>query len=213
MDFLPEEINNYCHRFTEDESDILAELNRFTHANVLQSRMLAGHLQGRVLSMLSHMIQPRTILEIGTYTGYSALCWAEGLVENGLIHTIELNDELETKILSFINKSEHRERIKLHIGNALEIIPALEGTFDIVYIDADKENYGAYYDLVIDRLKPGGYVIADNVLWSGKITSHESEMDHETRCLYDYARKIHDDARVQNVLFPIRDGLMIARKI
>lgn len=212
MEFLPEEIDQYCQRFTEDESRLLAELNRFTHANVLQPRMLAGHLQGRVLSMLSHMIQPRLILEIGTYTGYSALCWAEGLYKGGTLHTIELNDELESKIEAFINRSDYAANIKLHIGNALDIIPSIEGEFDVVYIDADKENYSAYFDLVIDRVCQGGYIIADNVLWSGKITTPVDQMDVETKCLYDYSEKIQKDERVQNVLFPIRDGLMIARK-
>jgi caffeoyl-CoA O-methyltransferase len=212
MDFLPENIENYAQQFTELETELLAELNRFTHANVLQPRMLAGHIQGRVLSMLSKMIRPKVVLEIGTYTGYSALCWAEGLVENGMVHTIEINDELESKIRSFFNRSNFKDRIKLHIGSALEVIAALDLEIDIVYIDADKENYSNYYNALFDRVKPNGYIIADNVLWSGKITEIPEKMDFETRALYDYSKKVHEDNRVENLLLPVRDGLMIARK-
>ena len=212
MDFLPEEIEAYAEKFTEAESALLAELNRFTHARVLMPRMLAGHLQGRVISMLSHMIRPEKVVEIGTYTGYSALCWAEGLVDGGRVETIEVNDELEDKIRSFVDRSEWRDRIHLHIGHALEVLETIEGPIDVVYIDADKENYAAYYDAVFDKVRSGGYIIADNVLWSGKVTGHPEAMDIETRALHDYAQKIHADDRVQNVLFPIRDGLMIARK-
>ncbi|HAW19960.1 MAG TPA: methyltransferase [Flavobacteriales bacterium] len=212
MEFLPEEIDQYCQDFTENESELLLELNRFTHNNVLQPRMLAGHLQGRVLSMLSHMISPKIVVEIGTYTGYSALCWAEGLSKDGAVHTIEINDELENKILSFVDRSPYKSQIKLHIGRAADILNDIHEEIDVVYIDADKENYAHYYNQVIDRVKPGGYIIADNVLWSGKVTGKPEEMDVETRALYDYSEMIQSDERVQNVLFPIRDGLMIARK-
>lgn len=212
MEFLPEGIEAYAERFTETEPPLLAELNRFTHAKVLMPRMLAGHLQGRVLAMFSQMIAPKRVVEIGTYTGYSALCWAEGLAPGGVVHTIEVNDELEDKIRSFFNRSEYGERIHLHIGPALDILSHIEGPLDIVYIDADKENYANYYDAVINKVRPGGYVIADNVLWSGKVTAEPGEMDPETRALYDYSVKVHSDPRVQTVLFPIRDGLMIARK-
>lgn len=211
MDFLPEKIESYSSNFTEPEPDLLAELNRFTHTNVLMPRMLAGHLQGRVISMLSQMIKPKRVVEIGTYTGYSALCWAEGLSEGGTVDTIEVNDELEGKIRSFLDRSPYVDQINLHIGAALEVLQSIQGPIDIVYIDADKENYAAYYDAVFDKMSPGGYIIADNVLWTGKVTDPLEKMDHETRALYDYSEKIHNDPRVQNVLFPIRDGLMIAR--
>ena len=212
MNFLPEEIDRYCVELSQDEPELLNELNRFTHNNVLQPRMLAGHLQGRVLAMLSHMIKPKVVVEIGTYTGYSALCWAEGLPTNGIVHTIEINDELETKVRSFIERSGLTDRIQLHIGKALDVIPGIREDLNLVYIDADKENYSAYYDLVIDRVVTGGYIIADNVLWSGKVIEDPEKMDYETRCLFNYSNKVKADDRVENVLFPIRDGLMIARK-
>ncbi|MEX2595860.1 MAG: O-methyltransferase [Salibacteraceae bacterium] len=213
MDFLPEEIEAYAERFTSEEPELLAELNRFTHSKVLQPRMLAGHLQGRAIAMLSKMIRPGNVLEVGTYTGYSALCWAEGLNENGTVHTIEINDELKPKIESFFERSERNDQIKLHIGNALQLIPTIEGYFDIVYLDADKSNYSNYFDLVFDKVSVGGYIIADNVLWSGKVTMNQNEMDEDTKALNDYANKIHNDPRLENVLLPIRDGLLIARKI
>ena len=212
MEFLPEEINAYAEQMTGAEPALLAELNRFTNVNMLMPRMISGHMQGRILSMFSHMIRPRRVLEIGTYTGYSALCWAEGLAEGGVVETIDVNDELETHIRSFLDRSEYKEQIKLYIGEALNILPEIEGPLDIVFIDADKENYVAYYDATIDKVRPGGFIIADNVLWSGKVTEDPEKMDEDTRGLYEYSRKIHADERVENVLFPVRDGLMIARK-
>ena len=213
MDFLPNEISEYAERFTERESDLLHELNRFTHTNVLQPRMLAGHLQGRVISMLSKMISPDRVLEIGTYTGYSALCWAEGVNEGGAVESIEIDDELEPKIRQFWDKSEFKEKLVLHIGSALDIIPSLEGDFDIAFMDADKVNYPKYLDLCMEKVKIGGYIIADNVLWSGKVTMPISEMDQDTKALYDYVTKVHEDERLENVLLPIRDGLMIAKRL
>ena len=212
MDFLPEDIEAYSERFTTEENEILRALNRHTHTIVLQPRMLAGHLQGRFISMLSHMIKPKTVLEIGTYTGYSSLCWAEGLAADGKVHTLELNDELETTIRLFHEKAQKQDVIELHIGHAMEIIPTIEGEFDVVFIDADKENYINYYHAVMDRVPSGGYIIADNVLWSGKVTMPVNEMDHDTRILYDYAMLIQQDECVENILLPIRDGLLIARK-
>lgn len=212
MDFLPQEIEEYVAKHTEKEPAILAELNHETWEKVLIPRMLSGHIQGRVLSMLSHMIKPKNILEIGTYTGYSALCFAEGLQNDGKIHTIDINEELETMVNAYIEKSNLKDTIINHIGNAIEIIPTLSEEFDIVFIDADKTNYSNYYDLVFDKVKSGGYIIADNVLWSGKIIEQEDKMDDDTKALVEYSKKIHADNRVQNVLFPVRDGLMIARK-
>ena len=212
MEFLPKEIDEFITRFSDKEPELLAQLNHETWEKVLIPRMLSGHFQGRVISMLSHMIQPKRILEIGTYTGYSAICFAEGLQENGIIHTIDINEELESIVNKYIEKSNLKETIINHIGNALDIIPTLKEEFDIVFIDADKSNYSNYYDLVFDKVKKGGYIIADNVLWSGKVVENRKDLDQDTLALIDYSEKIHNDKRVQHVLFPIRDGLMIARK-
>lgn len=213
MDFLPNELENYINQYTEREPDHLYRLNRETHIKVLQPRMLSGHLQGRVLSMLSHMIKPKRVLEIGTYTGYSALCMAEGLAEGGEIHTIDINDELEEMVQEHVERAGFTGRIHMHIGNALDIIPKLSGSFDLVFIDADKTNYSNYFDLIIDRLAPGAYIIADNVLWSGKVLdAKEVDKDPDAAAIHAFNQKIQADDRVQNVLFPVRDGLMVIRK-
>jgi predicted O-methyltransferase YrrM len=212
MDFLPESIENYIIKNTEKESVVLEELNHETWEKVLIPRMLSGHLQGRVLSMLSHMIQPKTILEIGTYTGYSAICLAEGLQKDGKLHTIDINEELESMVNTYVEKANLKDSITNHIGNAIDIIPTLTESFDLVFIDADKTNYSNYYDLVFDKVKPGGYIIADNILWSGKVVEDKSKLDADTLALIAYSEKVNADVRVQNVLFPIRDGLMIVRK-
>ena len=212
MDFLPEEIENYILKNTEKEPPVLEELNHETWEKVLIPRMLSGHIQGRVLSMLSHMINPKTILEIGTYTGYSAICLAEGLQKEGKIHTIDINEELEAMVNTYIEKSNLKNTIINHIGNAVEIIPTLSETFDLVFIDADKTNYSNYFDLVFDKVKIGGYIIADNVLWSGKVVEPTESLDADTLALIAYSEKVNQDDRVQNVLFPVRDGLMIVRK-
>ncbi len=212
MDFLPEEIEKYVLENTEKESKILQELNHETWEKVLIPRMLSGHLQGRVLSMLSHMIQPKTILEIGTYTGYSALCLAEGLQVGGELHTIDINEELESMVTKYIEKANLKNTIFNHIGNAMDIIPTLNKIYDIVFIDADKINYSNYYDLVFEQVKTGGYIIADNVLWSGKVVEAKEKLDADTLALIAYSKKVNADNRVQNVLFTIRDGLMVVRK-
>jgi predicted O-methyltransferase YrrM len=212
MDFLPHEIEEYVEQCTQQESDVLKELNRDTNANIMTPRMLSGHLQGQVLSMLSKMIRPQKILEIGTYTGYSAICLAQGLEKGGTLHTIDINEELEEMVKKYILKAGLQNSVQLHIGNAVSIVPAIEGPFDIVFIDADKENYSKYYDLVFNKVRQGGYIIADNVLWSGNVLKPENEMDEETKALVNYSKKIHADIRVENVLLPVRDGLMIARK-
>lgn len=213
MEFLDKKLDDYITAHSEIENEVLSELNRQTHLQILIPRMIAGHYQGRVLSMLSHMIKPKNVLEVGTYTGYSAICFAEGLAENGIIHTIDLNEELESFQSNYFEKSGFRDKIVQHIGNALDIIPKIEGNFDLVYIDADKENYCNYYDQTIDRVNKGGYIIADNVLWSGKVIEPLNPKDEETRMLLKYNDKIQSDDRVQNVLLPIRDGLMVARKL
>lgn len=212
MEFISEELDKYVCAHTEIEPPYLQELNRKTHLEVLQPRMLSGHFQGRVLSLLSHMIQPQRILEIGTYTGYSALCLAEGLTPTGQLITIDVNEELEELVASFIEKSGRAQQIKPMIGDAMQIIPTLDEMFDIVFIDADKKNYINYYNLVFDKVKSGGYIIADNVLWSGKVLEDYEKLDKSTQLLMDYNKMVHQDDRVQEVLFPIRDGLMIARK-
>jgi predicted O-methyltransferase YrrM len=174
--------------------------------------MLSGHFQGRVLSMLMHMIKPKRILEIGTYTGYSAICMAEGLIEGGELITIDINEELEDLVNGFIKQAGFENKIVHKIGNALEIIPQLEGDFDVVFIDADKKNYINYYHSIFDKIKPGGYIIADNVLWSGKVVIPQEKLDYETKIIMEYNDMVHHDVRVQEVLLPIRDGLLIARK-
>lgn len=212
MEFIADNLDQYVCAHSENEPEILADLNRRTHVSVIQPRMLSGHYQGRVLSMLSHMIQPENVLEIGTYTGYSALCFAEGLKEKGRLTTIDVNEELEDFVAAYIEKAGMGDRITQMIGDAIDIIPTLDEQFDIVFIDADKKNYCNYYDLVFDKVKSGGYIIADNVLWSGKVLEDYDSLDRETKIIMDYNQKVHEDDRVQEVLFPIRDGLMIARK-
>ncbi len=214
MEFLDPALDDYVGAHTSPEPEHLNALNRETHLKVLQYRMLSGHLQGRVLSMLSHMIKPRLILEVGTYTGYSAICMAEGLQQGGHLHTIDSNEELEPIVHKYVALTGNESRITMHIGAALEVIPTLQGPFDLVFIDADKTNYLHYYETVFDKVPIGGYFIADNVLWSGKVLD-EAEMakDPDTAALVAFNKHILDDPRVENVLFPIRDGLMIARKI
>jgi predicted O-methyltransferase YrrM len=214
MDFLPEKLDDYICDHTKPETSLLRQLNRETYSKILMPRMLSGHLQGRVLSMLSHMIKPRRILEIGTYTGYSALCLAEGLAEGGILHTIDINEELETMVRKYISLAGLENKIQYHIGDAQQIIPYLHEKLDLVFIDADKENYSTYYDLVFDKVIQGGFIIADNVLWSGKVLQDEPGAmdDKDTVAIVAFNDKVMNDDRVENVLFPIRDGLMVVRK-
>jgi len=212
MDFLDPQIDAYVGDHTKAENDTLSKLNRETYAKILMPRMLSGHLQGRVLSMLAHMIKPRRILEIGTYTGYSALCLAEGLTTDGQLHTMDINEELETMVRKYIAQAGMQDKITYHIGDATKLIPGLNETFDLVFIDADKENYSTYYDLVFDKLRTGGFIIADNVLWSGKVLTTPEPDDKDTRAIIAFNDKVMKDERVENVLFPIRDGLMVVRK-
>lgn len=209
MEILNEQLQRYAERHTTSESDLLSRINRDTHANILMPRMLSGHLQGRVLSMISHMIRPKTVLEIGTYTGYSALCLAEGLAEDGKLITIDINEELEEKVKGYFQS--YGDRIDYRIGNALDIVPLLNETFDLVFIDADKANYARYFDLVIDKARVGGFILADNVFWSGKVL--EERPDADTRAIILFNEKIQSDKRVENVLLPIRDGIMMIRKL
>ena len=211
MEFISQELDDYVCAHTATEPNILYDLNRETHMNVLRPRMLSGHFQGRVLSMISQMIRPNDVLEIGTYTGYSALCFAEGLAENGHIVTIDKNEELEDLVNEYVAKSEYKDQIKCIIGDAMEIIPGLKREFDIVFIDADKSNYLNYYNMIINKVRKGGYIILDNVLWSGKVLEEVEEEDLDTKVLIELNTVIHNDDRVEEVLLPIRDGLMIAR--
>jgi caffeoyl-CoA O-methyltransferase len=213
MNFLSEDLENYVVNHSQDEPDLLKELERETYKKVIHPRMLSGHLQGRVLSMFSKIMNPAAILEIGTYTGYSAICLAEGLQVNGTIDTIDINEELEELQRSFFDRSGYGKQIKQHIGNALEIIPTLNKSFDLVFIDADKENYAAYYDLVIDKVRKGGIILSDNVLWSGQVLDPEKYNDKSTKALVAYNKKLKEDPRVETVLLPIRDGLTLSRVI
>ena len=213
MEFIDEKLSKYAEKHTTPENELIKSLNRDTHANVLAPRMLSGHLQGRLLSLFSKMIQPKAILEIGTYTGYASLCLAEGLTNDGILHTIDINEELEARIQKYFNQSTYKNQIKLHIGNALEIIPAINQKFDLVFIDADKENYSKYYDLLIDQMPSGGIIMADNVLWSGKVINQEAiNTDNDTRELDHFNAKVQSDPRVENILITVRDGIMVARK-
>lgn len=215
MDFLPQNINDYSEQHTTPESDLLKKLNRDTHVKILQPRMLSGHLQGRYLAEVSYMMRPRRILEIGTYTGYSALCLAEGLAGDGKIITIDVNEELETFTRSFFDESPFADKIDYRIGDAGEIIPTLDEVFDLVFIDADKMNYTKYYNLVFDKVRKGGYILSDNVLWSGKVANVEEgkKIDKDTKNLLDFNKMCHDDPRTENILLPLRDGIMISRKL
>jgi len=212
MEFISQKLDDYVCAHTEKEPNLLYELNRETNMNVLRPRMLSGHFQGRVLSMLSQMIQPKDILEIGTYTGYSALCLAEGLSDEGHLITIDKNEELEELVNEYVSKSDFKDKIKCVIGDAMEIIPGLKREFDLVFIDADKSNYINYYNMVFDKVRVGGYIIIDNVLWSGKVIEAVEENDIDTQVLIDLNKMVHEDGRVQEVMFPIRDGLMVVRK-
>lgn len=212
MDFLDDKIVSYSEKHSTPESEILYQLNRETNRSVLQPRMLSGHLQGRVLSMLSQMIQPKNILEIGTYTGYSAICLAEGIQKDGELHTIDLNEELEEIARKYFEKAAIQSQIIQHIGDAVTIIPQLNISFDLVFIDADKENYLNYYQLLINKMKSGSYFIVDNVLWSGKVLEENTDpKDKETIGIKEFNQFIQNDDRVENVLMPLRDGLMLIK--
>ena len=214
MEFLDPKLDAYIGKHTQAENEILSELNRETYIKVLQPRMLSGHVQGRILSMISNMVKPKRILEIGTYTGYSAICLSEGLEENGELHTIEVNEELEPMIRRYFEKAGIEHLTTLHIGKALEIIENLEGDFDLVFIDADKTNYLNYYKSILPRVNQSGIIIADNVLWSGKvIDKSELKTDPDTAPLNELNQYVTSDDRVENVLFSDRDGLMIMRKL
>jgi len=213
MNFLPEKIDAYAVAHSQPEPKLLQQLSRETWQKVLAPRMLSGHFQGRVLSMLSKLISPGNILEIGTYTGYSALCLAEGMRDDGVLHTIDINEELYDLQRKYFDRSPWSSRIIQHTGNALEIIPSLEVKFDLVFIDADKSNYPKYLELLLSKLPKGAVILSDNVLWSGKVVEPLSEGDVDTRALLDYNKLINEHPRLETVLLPIRDGLSVSRVI
>lgn len=211
MELLSDELKNYLEITCDSESDLLKQIDRETNLKVSLPRMLSGHYQGRLLSMLSKMISPRRILEIGTFTGYASLCLAEGLSTDGLLHTIDINEELGEMVHNNLSKSEHGSKIICHLGNALKIIPNLDEIFDLVFIDADKKNNENYYNLTIDKLRSGGLIIVDNVLWSGKVIDKKST-DLNTTLISNFNSMISADTRVDKLILPVRDGLFIIRK-
>jgi len=214
MEFINEQLIQYCQTHSEKESELLQSLSRDTYAKVLNPRMLSGHLQGRFLSTISRLVQPKYILEIGTYTGYSALCLSEGLQKGGKLITIDINDELENFTKKYIDQAGQSENILQKTGDALQIIPTLDFTFDLVFIDADKLEYYQYFQLIIDKVRPGGIILADNVLWSGHVLEPLDQQDKETKALSDFNKKIAEDSRVHVFMLPLRDGIsMIQKKI
>ncbi|HIB48862.1 MAG TPA: O-methyltransferase [Flavobacteriaceae bacterium] len=213
MDFLPEKIDAYVVAHSQPEPELLQQLTRETWQKVLAPRMLSGHLQGRVLSMLSKLIRPKNILEIGTYTGYSALCLAEGMQNDGALHTIDVNEELYDLQRKYFDASNYAENIIQHTGNALDIIPTLTDDFDIVFIDADKRNYPNYLELLIPKLNTGAVLLSDNVLWSGKVVEAVAADDVDTKALLEYNRLLNEHPKLETVVLPIRDGLTISRVV
>jgi predicted O-methyltransferase YrrM len=213
MQRFNESVNDYILQHTSTPSDLLLELERQTHLKILRPQMVSGTLQGKILEMLSCMIKPGNILELGTFTGYSALCLAKGLQPEGKLITIDMNDELEVFARSFFNRSPYGNKIDFRIGDAREIIPSLKETFDLVFIDADKRQYPEYYQMVFDKIKPGGYLIADDVLWYGKVNEKIQDNDTYTKGLLAFNNMVQKDNRVENVIFPVRDGLMVVRKL
>ena len=211
-DIVNNKIEDYIRKNSSKEPEILKDLNKETYLKVLNPRMLSGHLQGRFLSIITKLIKPKTILEIGTYTGYSAICMAEGLVENGIIHTIDINEELVSIQNKYFKKSKCNNSITQHVGDARNIIKNINEEFDVVFLDADKENYIEYYELVIEKVKKGGLIIADNVLWTGKVVEPDKDDDELTQYLIDFNKMINEDDRVENIILPLRDGLNIILK-
>ncbi len=211
MDFLPKKIDDYVIEHSQAEPELLQKLSRETWQKVLQPRMLSGHFQGRVLSMVSKLIHPKNILEIGTYTGYSALCLAEGIQETGELHTIDINEELCDFQRKYFDASEYGTQIFQHIGKALEVIPRLDKSFDLVFIDADKRNYPKYLEVLIPKLNSGAVILSDNVLWSGKVVEKVAKDDLDTQALLEYNKLLNEHPQLETVLLPIRDGLTISR--
>lgn len=207
------ELEQYILHHIDDESDILKHLNRQTHIKMLQPRMLSGHMQGQLLKMICRMINPQNVLELGTFTGYSAISMAEGLSkENAHIDTVEINDEMEPFLTEVFEEAGLSDTISLHIGKAVEIIPSLDKTYDLIFIDADKREYPEYYELVFDKLNPGGFILADNILWDGKVVEPVQPNDNYTKGILKFNQMVSEDDRVEKVILPIRDGLFLIRK-
>ena len=213
MHFIPEKLDDYVVSHSENEPELLQQLTRETYQKILQPRMLSGHYQGRLLSLISKLTSPKNILEIGTYTGYSALCLAEGLQKNGALHTIDINEELFDFQRKYFDKSPYSKQIFQHLGNALDIIPKLDTMFDLVFIDANKEDYPSYFQIIIDKLNSGGILLSDNVLWSGKVIEPLQPDDAATKALLEYNLLLKEDKRIETIILPIRDGLTISRKL
>lgn len=209
---LTDALDGYILSHSDEEGALLSALNRDANVNLLRPRMLSGHLQGRILKMFCRMLRPRRVLEIGTYTGYATLCMAEGLEPDGLIHTIEINDEMEDFIRKYLERSPQKDKVRLHLGDAMEIIPGLDETFDLVFIDADKRLYCEYYDLVFPLVRPGGLILADNTLWDGKVIEEVHPADKQTQGILIFNEKVKQDNRVEKVILPLRDGLTIIWK-
>jgi predicted O-methyltransferase YrrM len=213
MDFISKQIDDYVVKHSENEPKLLQQLNRETWQKIMVPRMLSGHFQGRILSMISKLVHPKNILEIGTYTGYSALCMAEGMQQNGTLHTIDKNEELFDFQKKYFDKSDYKGRIKQYVGNALDIISTIDAKFDLVFIDADKSNYSNYFHAIIDKMNKGGVILSDNVLWSGKVIEEIRPKDIDTPALIEYNKLLKEDPRIETVLLPVRDGLTISRVV
>jgi predicted O-methyltransferase YrrM len=211
MDFISEEIDDYVIAHSQTEPKLLQELNRETWQKILNPRMLSGAYQGRLISMISKLVNPTNVLEIGTYTGYSALCLAEGMNPKGLLYTIDKNEELESFSKKYFEKSIYKKNIKQLVGNAIDIIPTIKDTFDLVFIDADKSNYINYFNLIIDKMNSGGVILSDNVLWNGKVIEKLDPKDIDTKILVEYNSMLNKDERIETIILPIRDGLTISR--
>ncbi len=213
FDLIPEDIERYCEEHTSNESELLYQLNRETNMKVLRPRMLSGLLQGTFLSMISKMINPKNILEIGTYTGYSALCLAQGLRIGGCLHTIEIDEELEDLIRNYFSKSDYSSQLHIHIGDANQLIDQIDEVWDLVFIDAEKKDYLSYYEKILPKVRVGGFILVDNVLWSGKVVQEIAHNDHETKAITQFNEYIQNDIRVKNMILPFRDGIMLIEKL
>lgn len=213
FDLIDHDIEAYCEQHTTPESDLLYRLNRQTHLETINPRMLSGQLQGQFLTFIAKMMQPKRILEVGTFTGYSALCLAEGLAANGELHTIENNIEFEDRIREYVGQSPFSNRIILHIGDAKEVAASLDYCWDLVFIDAEKEDYQDYYDIILPKVRPGGFILVDNTLWNGKVTHEVAHNDKDTRAILAFNDFVQQDPRVRNLLLPFRDGIMMIEKL
>ncbi|GEP92550.1 Predicted O-methyltransferase YrrM [Chitinophaga terrae (ex Kim and Jung 2007)] len=212
MELVPAAVEAFSEKYTSPESQLLYQLNRETHLKVEQPHMLSGHVQGRLLSMISHMVRPQRILELGTYTGYSAICLAEGLAPGGILHTVDIDEELETMCRRYFEATGNKDRIKMHIGKAADVISSLDETFDLVFIDADKAGYEQYYDMVWEKLRPGAIILADNVLYHGQVLDPEEQQGRQAKAMVKFCEKVLADDRAEQVLLTIRDGLLVIRK-